>query len=290
MSRTNRWCFTHNNAEAGWRPHWDEETMNYLVWEVETAPSTGRKHVQGYVRMKQRRTLAMMKIFLDSSELHLEVAKGSEKQNREYCLKDSESILTEWQEHGTYDESISAHQGKRSDLDEAVTDIKSGKSLKDIAESHPKQWVKYHSGLRSLHQIISSSPPIRRTVTVTALWGTSGVGKSHRVRTAYPEAYIVLPGRDPFNSYSSQETIVFEEFDYKEWPIRRMNILLDVWSTELDSRYNNKKPWWNKVFLIANSSPTTWYLEETPEILQAFHRRISYTIEIKDRQQEILLI
>lgn len=291
MSRGARWVFTHNNADDGWRPIWDPGTMEYLIWEVETAPTTGRRHVQGYVRMKERRTLSVMKIILNKMDLHLETAKGSEKQNKEYCTKDVEAGA-EHEEHGEYRQEQGARngQGKRTDLEEVATAIGEGMTLKEVALKFPHQWIKYHSGLTSLHLMTCSSPPTRRTVTTTILWGASGVGKSHRVRTTYPEAYVVLPGRDPFSGYTNQEVVIFEEFDPHEWPIRKMNILLDVWAADLDSRYYNKKAWWKKVFILSNSSSTNWYSLEPPELITAFKRRISYEIEITSKEQELLLI
>ena len=162
--------------------------------------------------------------------------------------------------------------------------------INEIAAKHPKEWIKFHSGVLSLRQMTLPDVDTRRAVTTTILWGTTGVGKSHRVRTAYPDAFIVLPGRDPFGSYTDQSTIIFEEFNPMEWPLRKMNVLLDVWSSELDCRYTNKKARWSKVFILANSPSSTWYSLEPPELQAAFHRRISYEIEIKDRNQELLLI
>lgn len=289
MSRSARWCFTHNNADCGWRPQWDPNTMSYIVWEVETAPTTGRKHIQGYVRMKERRTISVLKLMMRCSELHLEIAKGSEQQNREYCTKDR-AKGAEYDEQGEFLPEQGGRQGKRTDLSEVTEAIKQGMPLATLADKYPNQWVKYHAGLKSLALLIGPTPPTRRPVSTMILWGPSGVGKSHRIRTAYPEAFIVLPGRDPFGNYANQTTIVFEEFNPQEWPIRKMNVLLDVWSCDLDSRYNNKKPFWDKVFILSNSPSTTFYSMETPELQAAFQRRIKYEIEIKSKEQELLLL
>lgn len=278
--------FTHNNADSGWRPQWDRATMAYLVWEVETAPTTGRRHIQGYVRMRERRTIAIMKIILNDNTLHLETAKGSEYQNRLYCTKEE----GERGEEGDYDPEQGGRQGRRTDIEQVTAAIKEGMPLAEVATTFSEAWIKYHSGLTSLALLTGPSPPTRRSVTTTVLWGSSGVGKSHRVRTTYPEAFIATPGRDPFGSYLRQEVLVFEEFEPDSWPIRKMNLLLDVWSCELDSRYHNKKAWWNKVFILSNSPSSTWYPLEAPELKAAFARRLTYEIEIKDRNQEILLV
>lgn len=185
---------------------------------------------------------------------------------------------------------LKGKQGRRNDLKKCITDIENGKTLQEIALSHPQEWIKYHSGLKSLHQMHGSTPPIRRSVTTTVLWGPTGTGKSHRVRTAYPEAYIILPGRDPFGAYTKQETVIWEEFNPMDWPIRKMNVLLDVWRAELDCRYMNKWAHWTKAFILANTSPITWYCLEDTQLQAAFNRRLTYTIEILNKEQELLLI
>ena len=285
--RSDRWSWTYNynDEQTAWKPVFDNQTMIYLVYGREVAPTTGQLHLQGYVRLTKRRTLTIAKMILGEATLHLEPAKGSEEQNRNYCTKENN-----YTEEGTYDPQQAAKQGHRTDLEEVTKAITSGMPLNQVAATYPIQWTKFHSGLTSLHLMTGPSPPTRRTVTTTILWGPTGVGKSHRTRTAYPEAYIVLPGRDPFNNYCNQTVIIFEEFNPTEWPIRKMNILLDVWSAEIDCRYSNKKAWWNKVFILSNSPSSTFYPLEPLELQQAFKRRISYEIEIKDRNQELLLI
>lgn len=260
--------------------------MDFLVWERETGEE-GTLHIQGYVRFKNRKTLSSVKALL-TTRAHAEPARGSEQQNRDYCSKDREQADGDWAEHGTLDPTL--RQGRRTDITNAAALIKEGASMREVADQFPDVFTKYQSGLQSLALMIGPEPPIRRSVTTTVLWGEPGVGKTHRVRTAYPEAFIVLPGRDPFGTYCRQETIIFEEFNDSEWPIRKMNVLLDVWKAELDSRYQNKVAWWTKIFILSNTPSSTWYQNEMSVHRQSFARRITYEVEIKTRDQELLLI
>ena len=179
--------------------------MSYLVWEVERAPTTGTEHIQGYVRFTGRFRMEQAKRLLHQGA-HLQPARGSEEQNRTYCLKDG----TEHEEHGEFDPAI--RQGRRTDLEEVTSAVINRVPLNEVARRYPQQWIKYHSGLSSLHRMTAPTPQNRRSVTTTVLYGATGVGKSHRVRTAYPSAYIVRPGRDPWSTYSEEEVIIFEEF------------------------------------------------------------------------------
>jgi len=283
MSRSARWCFTHNNP-AEWQPTWDDTTMSYLIWGLETAPTTNRQHIQGYVRFIHRRTMAVAKIVLGADQIHLEPAKGTELQNREYCSKENN-----FHEYGTFQES-QGQQGHRTDLDTPIQMVMSGIPLSQVALTCPKEWVKFHAGLTSLQRICSPPTPISRDISTMILWGATGLGKTHRIRTTYTDIYVVRPGRDPWGSYLKQKEILFEEFNPEEWKIQEMLTYLDKWSVELNARYNNKQASWNKVFILSNLDPVTWYLQEKESIRNAFFRRVNYTIEIISREQELLLI
>jgi len=117
-----RWCFTKNKAEEAWRPVFKVEVMLFLVWELEVAPSTGMKHIQGYVRFKMRVSMAQLKKHL-CKEIHAEPAKGSEEENYNYCIKDRDKS-SDWKEEGVYDPK--QRSGRRTDLEDVSADIIGG--------------------------------------------------------------------------------------------------------------------------------------------------------------------
>lgn len=162
-----------------------------------------------------------------------------------------------------------------------------GQQLHQIAQSHPQEWIKFHNGIIDLHRRLAPTIPIRREISTTILFGTTGVGKSHRVLNKYPDSYIVLPGRDPFGSYSGETTIVFEEFDDEKWSIQEMNRYLDCWRCKLDCRYFDKHAQWTKVFILSNINPEKFFLYQKQELKDAFFRRINKTIEITSKEQII---
>lgn len=278
-----RWCFTYNNATDGWRPVFNPQEMHYLVWELEEGEETHRKHIQGYLRLKNRKRINQVKALLGQNSIHLETARGNEQSNREYCSKDRKG--QDWGEEGVYD--AKAGQGKRNDLEEIATKIKNGVCLREIAENHPGDWIRYHGGILSLHSTLSALPPLRREVHVTVLWGASGTGKTHRVRTMYPDAIIISAGRDPFSKYTNEETICFDEFNDCLWKLQDMNRYLDVWRCQLDCRYQDKYAAWKRVFIISNTNPDRWFSMYEPELRTAFFRRIEKTIKITHKEQII---
>lgn len=282
MARAMRWCFTYNTPEDGWRPVFNGEKMDYLVWELETAPTTGRRHIQGYLRLKKRAMMETVKRLLRNS-VHLEAAKGSEGQNRDYCSK--ERTDGNWEEHGVCDQNL--RQGRRLDLETVTTKVLNGEPLSEIASSHPVEWTKFHAGLTSLRNTTQELPPLKRSVRVIVLWGPTGVGKTHRCLMSYPDSTIISSGRDPFGAYTGGKEIVFDEFSDRDWPIRDMNRYLDCWRCKLNCRYFDKYAYWSTVMICSNTNPATWYQFEDEALRAAFFRRCTEIIYVESKEQII---
>ena len=85
LPKAKNWCFTQNNIHD--KPVFSD-SMQYLVFGKEVAPSTGRLHWQGYVQFRtQQRLSAVKKMFVGA---HLEIQRGSAEEASNYCKKDGE--------------------------------------------------------------------------------------------------------------------------------------------------------------------------------------------------------
>lgn len=87
-----RITFTLNNytEEDEQRIQAAQDSFVYCIYGRETAPTTGTRHLQGFVNLKQRTTLRNIKLILGNTA-HIEAAKGTDQQNKEYCSKDGKS-------------------------------------------------------------------------------------------------------------------------------------------------------------------------------------------------------
>lgn len=276
-----RFSFTYNNPSSDWVPPWDD-TCAYMVWQKERG-AEGTEHFQGYVRFKKKMRWNAAKKWFRVESIHVEKAKGTEGQNRDYCTKEDTRIDGPW-ELGKFKET---KQGQRSDLERIADSLIKGSGLKEVAIEDPGSFMRYHSGIVRFSELVHENTEIRE-VYCLILWGRTGVGKTHRIRTRFPGVFEVINSRDPWGKYNGQKEIVFDEFDWKAWSVQDMNRYCDKWSCNLDARYNNKDAKWNKVFIIGNTDPMTWWSGVNPELREAFFRRVS-VIEIKNREQEINL-
>lgn len=267
-----RWCFTVNNP-GDWRPGWRPATMAYLVWQVERGEQAGTMHVQGYVRFVSRRRMSTVKRELGRDDAHVEVARGNEQQCKDYCTK-AETRIEEGEEHGEFDGTAGV-QGKRSDLAAAAAMITGGASMREVALAHPTDFIRYHHGFEAFKLTIDPEPPMQRDVEVIVLWGPTGTGKTHRIMTLFPDCFCVRPGRDPWDGYSSHETIFFDEFDPQVWNIHEMKLILDKWRYRLQRRYRNAFAAWTRVAICCQDSPVSWWPNASEPDIQAIRRRIA---------------
>jgi len=288
MSTSFRWTFTVHNLD-GWEPRWNDITMLYMVWQLEVAPETGAIHCQGYVRFKAKKRMQTVKNELGRDDAHVEHARGSEEQNREYCTKDASRKPGEIpHEFGAYDKDA-GKQGKRNDLEEIAAECRAGKTIKAIAEAHPGDFIRYHQGIQSLHELIGPAPPAVKELFVLIMWGPTGTGKTWRARTKWPSSFICLPGRDPWSGYIDQETVIMDEFQPSDWNPQKLNMILDHYTFNLDMRYHNRCAVFRRIVICTNISPQNWYAELSYTqhlVLEAVLRRIRGCCRYVDKRED----
>ncbi|AEF97834.1 replication initiation protein [Banana bunchy top alphasatellite 3] len=87
-----KWCFTLNYSSAAEREDFlsrlKEDDVYYAVVGDEVAPSSGQKHLQGYLSLKKSMKLGGLKKRY-SSKAHWEKARGTDKENSKYCSKET---------------------------------------------------------------------------------------------------------------------------------------------------------------------------------------------------------
>jgi len=289
--QTTRVVFTINNPGV-FRPAFDKGSMAYLVWQVERGEQ-GTEHIQGYCRFAKKLRLRTIQPLL-GGHAHVLIARGTEQQCKDYCTKD-DTRISAGEEHGTFDPKA-GEKGRRSDLEAIAAKCAAGQTLKVIAAAHPGDMIRYASGIAVLHELLAPKPPVERTVTVTVLWGPSGTGKTHRVRTSGSALvtggiYVVKPGRGPWDRYQGEQTILFDEFNWNKWEIFDMNQYLDKWDCPLDCRFRDKSAAWTRVVICANSSPLTWYTNSEMEVQLAFRRRLGHGCRhVTTKYQDVALL
>lgn len=219
-------------------------------------------------------------------------SRGTSVQIRNYVRKEGEkwgnnpkndtNLSETFEEYG---ECPDEKQGKRNDLTTLYNLIKEGKSDFEIMEENPS----FMNRLNTVNQVRETlkyeqfKNKVRDTMHVEYWQGDSGTGKTSGIYNLYgfENVYRVTDYRNPWDGYSGQDVVVFEEFR-GEIEISKMLIWLDIYPLQLPCRYNNKTACYTKVFFTSNKPLKNIYTEwqkDEPETFKAFTRRI-HTVKI----------
>lgn len=122
-------CFDLDN----WMVPDEHPNFKYMVYQVETAPTTGAWHFQAYMELHRVARLTAVSSMFPCAEVHLEPRMGSREQARAYCMKDASRLSgTIPSEYGTWAPS---KQGQRTDLITAAKVIQESKSWADVVNN-----------------------------------------------------------------------------------------------------------------------------------------------------------
>lgn len=178
---------------------------------------------------------------------HIEVARGSGTDNRNYLLKigkweqtEKKETLIDYIEVG---ELKSPQEKKQSLMSIVLEDIKNGKSVTDIIEENPSLAFKIKQ-LSELRQKYLAKQYLGKTRNVNVIYkyGATGTGKSKSTLEEFPDAYRITNyrlgrGGVYFDGYDGNSAIVFEEFSSNKIPIVEMLNYLDIYYIMLPCRY-----------------------------------------------------
>nr|CAE18124.1 replication-associated protein [Tobacco curly shoot alphasatellite] len=90
------WCFTifFTSASApDLVPVFENTHVSYACWQEEESPTTRRRHLQGYLQLKGRRTLNQVKAIFGDLKPHLEKQRARKTDEAcDYCMKEETRV------------------------------------------------------------------------------------------------------------------------------------------------------------------------------------------------------
>lgn len=219
-------------------------------------------------------------------QAHLDMCKGTAQENKDYVFKEGKWLKSDKGEtnlrdtHEEFGELPIERQGQRNDLTDLYDLIKDGYTTAEIIEQSPS-FIQHLDKIEPVRQAILGDryKDKWRTLEITYIWGDTGVGKTRSVmeKFGYSNVYRVTDYLHPFDSYKSQDVVVFEEFR-SSLRIDDMLKYLDGYPVELPSRYINHQACFTKVFILTNIDLVEQYKNvqrEQPRTWKAFLRRIN---------------
>ena len=252
--------------------------VKFIVFQRESAPSTGRLHFQGFIRMRVRSSMRTVKQVLCSGDAHLEPRKGSVQQAYDYATKEATRQEGPWQA-GKLPELSNSNT-----LEEVSSALVEGSiDLEAVARQNPSLFVRHHRGLRALLEVVRK--PVSRSPRVVCIVGPPGTGKSYWAHNAYPEAYRFGGTRGYWDGYSGQRAVIFDDF-HGGHPFRSLLNVLDVYPCYVDMR-GCFAPFCGEVIIFtSNVHPHEWYSLEVHQsanwnsnpLCRRIHHLFSYEV------------
>lgn len=242
MSSYRNCVFTLNN-------YTDDDVDRILKWDCkyvivgkETAPTTGTKHLQGYVEWGRSVRLSTLKNLCKRT--HWEARKGTASQAIDYCKKDNDFV-----ENGSPSE-----QGSRNDLKKLKESIMNGESVDNILLDNPSIYHQYGRTLTKIEDLRLRKQYRTEMTKGIWYWGPTGVGKSHKAyENFHPDTHYVYPNDNGWwDGYTQQHTVIINEFrgqiTYSE-----LLDLVDKWPKTVKRRNREPMPFTSKVCIITSS-------------------------------------
>lgn len=291
-SQSRKWNITINNPLDKGFTHTkiseELQTLKSLVYYCMADESGQTHHTHIFCAFSSAVRFSTLKARLP--EAHLEAARGSVAQNRDYIAKTGK-----WEndrKHGTripgtfeeWGDAPEERQGRRTDLDDLYQMVKEGATDLEILEVHPRAMM-YLDKIERVRQTLKAERYATefRQLDVTYIWGPTGTGKTRGVMEehGYDKVCRVTDYDHPFERYNGEDTIVFDEFR-SQLRISDMLNYLDGYPLMLPCRYANRQACYTKVYLISNVPLENQYRGvqmDEPLTWKAFLRRIHHVVE-----------
>lgn len=203
-------------------------------------------------------------------QAHIELAKGTAIDNRNYVFKEGK-----WENHKKAETKIPdtqeewgeipiERQGARNDLADLYDMIKDGLSNCAIMEENPEHLMVLDK-IEKARQTIREEEfrTIFRNLEVTYIWGSTGTGKTKGVmeKYGYTNVYRVTDYAHPFDAYQGEDILLLDEYN-SNFKIRELLNYLDGYPLGLPCRYTNRVACYTKVYIISNLCLSQQYVAE----------------------------
>lgn len=254
------------------------EHFKYCIFQLEKGEEEQTPHFQGFISFTIGKRFKTIKNQLPFA--HIEKAKGSNTQCREYCSKSETRVK------GPFEFGKFAEERERTDIKDFIELVRAGATEDELMHLYPTLYLREINKIQAIYALnFKKYKTICRNINVTYIYGSSGVGKTSAVRNMLgleKSFWVHHYDNAMFTNYNFQDNLVFDEFSGKI-PITQFNMMLNVEPIELRGLNCVKYGAYHNVYIISNYSPKELYKETQktePLIYQTFNRRLNTIIRV----------
>lgn len=260
-------------------------TIKYFCMADEQGNKEETFHTHIFICFSSRVRFSTVKKHFETA--HIESTKGTVSQNIEYIKKEGKwenDIKHETRMEGTFEEwgdRPPDSAGKRHDMTELYDMIRNRMSNVEIMTEN-QDYILLLDKIDKVRTTLLTEEykeKIKENMKIIYIYGATGTGKTRGVlkKEGAKNVYRVTDYQHPFDGYSCQPVLVFDEF---RSGIRISDMLnyCDIYPIELPARFSNKFACYERVYIISNWSLEQQYesvQKESPESWKAFLRRIN---------------
>lgn len=256
----------------------------------------GTYHTHVYIKTKNPVKFSTMKNKFPVA--HIEQAKGTPQENREYIRKEGKWKDTEKEETNlsdTFEESgecPKGHQGERSDLSVLFSMVQEGLTNAEILKANPDYMI-YLNHIERTRQALREEEyrDKWRDISCIYVFGETNTNKTrtYMEKYGYENVYRITnyTGNAVWDGYGrGQDVVIFEEFRSQILISEMLTWLEGYPNCSLRARYSDKVACYTKVVIISNIPLEEQYpnvQRESKETWRAFLRRIQKVIHHRSR-------
>ncbi|WAK78032.1 replication associated protein [Miresoil virus 429] len=242
-----------------------EDGCIYYLYGHEICPTSGRPHLQGMASSKKKTGWVSSRTIM-----HVERCK-SPLNSVEYCKKDGQFV--EW---GTRPQYKKENNGRR------------GIKVAELLTFNDEDWgqlapTTYNAATRALDHYNLRLGNIVSAPDVRGIWfvGKPGVGKSHRAREEYPNAFL-KPQSKWWDGYRGEKNVILDDLD-SDCLGHYLKIWADKWSCTGEVK-NGTVRLEHEWFVVTSNFFPEELFQLQPKIVEAVVRRFK-VIEVQSWKQ-----
>lgn len=276
-------CFTFNNPvdtpEDFIKKVTETHKTNFLVFQLEEAPTTKTPHWQGYVEFDVAYGFDNLRKLFNNN--HIGARMGTALQAADYCRLVSHDGKDKGRIAGPWSFGTISDPGKRNDINDFIDDAREN-GVPTAVENNMGLYVRNHKGLHAALDMTSHK--VIRTMKVILLYGPPGVGKSHFVWSKHGTENVGTVDADMkwFDGMRKGQTILLlDEFGGSKSGSSTfmLNKVLDIFPFEAAYKGGFLQPQWTTVYIATNIHPKMWFDWYNTTLYTAFTRRVHIVME-----------
>lgn len=231
-------------------------------FQLEHAPTTGRRHVQGYLRFSKQLRISSLQGALPGG--HFEPAKGKEEENVAYCSKVESRVDGPW----VYGEA--AKPGKRSDIVVAREIVQAGGGMRQVVDA-----VNSYQAIKCAEVILKyKEKPRDFKPEVRWYHGSTGSGKTRSAVEEFPLAYITSRNLKWWEGYDAHDVVIVDDFRKDFCTFHELLRLLDRYEFRVENKGGSRQLVAHTMVVTCPWKPDVLYGNRSSEDVGQLCRRI----------------